>query len=174
MSDGPTDAGLEIREVRPDEWDALGDVTLAAYTALPGAHLDNGYADELRDVGARAAGAEVLVAVTTVGDRRVVGGVTYVPGPGPYAELVEEGEAGFRHLAVAPDCEGSGVGRRLVEACIERARAAGRSRLVLHTTPWMTRAQELYQRLGFERAPELDWVPVPTVPLLGYALDLRR
>ena len=43
---------------------------------------------------------------------------------------------------------------------------------MLHTTRWMTVAQRLYPKLGFERAPELDLEPVPGLELLGYRYQL--
>ena len=36
----------------------------------------------------------------------------------------------------------------------------------------MTRAHELYERLGFERRPDFDWVPLPRIQLLGFGLEL--
>ena len=75
-------------------------------------------------------------------------------------------------LAVAPSAQRRGVGRALSLACVERARSAGRARVLLHSTAWMTAAHELYRRLGFRREPGLDWTPVPDVPLLGFALEL--
>ena len=59
-------------------------------------------------------------------------------------------------LAVDPAGQGTGVGRALVETCIARARAQGRRRVILHSTPVMVKAQSLYKRLGFQAAPELD------------------
>ncbi|HEY6057264.1 MAG TPA: GNAT family N-acetyltransferase, partial [Candidatus Limnocylindrales bacterium] len=67
---------------------------------------------------------------------------------------------------------GRGAGRLLVEARIERARGAGRRRLVLLTRPEYAAARALYERLGFRRDPERDLSPVPGVDLIGYQLDL--
>jgi GNAT superfamily N-acetyltransferase len=104
---------------------------------------------------------------------RLAGIVNYVNGPhDPYAEFGREDEAGMRGLAVGLDQQGRGVGAALVTYCIERARAEGKSRLVLHTTPWMRTAQRLYPRLGFRRTPEIDFSPAPGIPLIGYTLDL--
>jgi ribosomal protein S18 acetylase RimI-like enzyme len=75
-------------------------------------------------------------------------------------------------LAVLPDYEGRGIGEALVRACIDRARADGRSRVYLDTTQWMERAQRLYERIGFVRAPELDWEPATGVKLFAYVYDL--
>ncbi len=159
-----------IREVRPDECAALGELIARAYLTLPADREAGWYFDEIRKVGERAAAVPVLAAVD--GDGRLLGGVTYVPGPGPYAESEREDEAGFRTLGVAPDAQRRGIGGALVEACIARARADGRRMLVLLTRPHMTAARRLYERLGFRRAPERDWEPEPGIELLGYELEL--
>jgi hypothetical protein len=64
-----------IREIRPEEFEALGALTVRSYAAIPG-ETDVGYHDELRDVANRAALVPVLVAVAL--DGRVLGGVSYV------------------------------------------------------------------------------------------------
>ena len=129
------------------------------------------YVDELRDVARRARHCTIYAAVDESG--RVLGGVTYVPGPGtPYSESERDDEAGFRMLAVDPSVQGRGVGQALVEACIARARADGRSALVLLTLPSMHAAHRLYERLGFARAPDRDWEFAPGSVLLGYLLPL--
>ena len=160
---------MEIREARPEEFDALGDITVAAYKSLEGGHLDPGYEAMLRSVADRAVSAVVLVAIDA---GALVGGVTYVPAPGPYAEFEGDDEAGVRMLAVDPYAQGKGAGTILMRACIGRAEAERKARLVLHSTPWMTSAHRIYDRLGFRRAPDRDWQPLPAVPLLGFVLDL--
>jgi len=162
-------APVEIRQVRTEEYQSAGRLVVAAYRALPSAHLSDDYAAELADVVRRAAEAEVLVAV----EDEVVGCVTFVPdGSSPWAELLEEGEAGIRMLAVLPSAQGRGVARALLNACVSRARQLDRAALLLHTTPWMLAAQHLYDTAGFKRLPERDWSPVPDVPLLAYRLSL--
>lgn len=162
--------GVVVRVVRPAEVAVLGRVTREAYVAL-GHPLPDAYLAELEDVGARAASAVVLVAVDT--DAGVLGGLTYVEdAPNPFAEWDHPDWAGFRMLGVAPRAQGRGVGEALVRECVSRARAASKTRVVLHSATWMVGAHRLYRRLGFHRAPELDWSPAPDVPLWGFALDL--
>ena len=130
-----------IRDVRPDEYAAVGEMVVDVYRSIiPG--LDE-YADELRGVADRiAAGTSVWVADE---DGELAGTVTYVPGPGRYAEFEDPRGAGIRMLAVLPEYQGRGIGEALVRACLERARADGRGRVYLDTTQWMETAQRLYR-----------------------------
>ena len=162
---------VTVRQVRPEEHEALGALTVAAYRALLGDGMDLEYAAELADVRTRAAVGDVLVAVDGR-DRRLLGGITYIPGPGPMAWFDGQEEAGMRMLAVAPEAQGRGVGAALVAACMDRARAAGKRRMLLHTTAAMTAAHRLYERAGFRRDPEHDHLLEGGLLLLAYAADL--
>ncbi len=160
-----------IRRVRDDERAALGAITVAAYAAIEGVVLDDEYVEELRDVETRARHAVVLVAVDD--DGTLLGCVTYVAHrSSQYAEHEVGGAASIRMLAVAPAAQGRGAGLALVQACIDRACQAGCSDVLLHTTRWMQHAHRIYDQLGFQRAPELDWQPTADVELLGYQLRL--
>jgi predicted N-acetyltransferase YhbS len=170
---------VEIRPAAASEYETIADITVSAYvrearhsgnaeSVGDGSHFNSAYIPELRDVAGRARDAVVLVAAE--GDS-VLGAVTYVPGLGPYAEFNDPDAAGIRMLAVAPEAQGRGVGTALVRACLHRARSEGRTRVVLHSTPWMTTAGRMYPRLGFVRAPERDWTPAPGVDLQGYAFE---
>jgi ribosomal protein S18 acetylase RimI-like enzyme len=144
---------LEIRDVRPAEYERVGDLTVAAYAALPVDHLWGGYDDEIRAVAERIERADVLVAVL---DGAVVGAVTYVSDrESAWLEWSEPGEAQIRLLGVDTAVQGRGIGEALVAACIERAREQGMT-ILLHTTDHMPAAQRLYARMGFVRRPERD------------------
>jgi ribosomal protein S18 acetylase RimI-like enzyme len=78
----------------------------------------------------------------------------------------------IRLLAVTPAARGRGVGAALMRECVRRARQSGEAVLSLHTTQLMQAAVRMYARLGFVRAPELDFHPAPGVTLEGYRLDL--
>ncbi|WP_328357212.1 GNAT family N-acetyltransferase [Streptomyces sp. NBC_00445] len=164
-----------IRHVEPTEYDTLGDITAEAYLrdGLLTFGESDWYLGELKDVAKRAAAADVLVA--TQGDQ-LLGGVTFVPSSGPMAELARPGEAEIRMLAVARAARGRGAGEALVRACVERAKATdGCTGMVLSTQPSMHAAHRIYERLGFTRAPERDWNPIPEQPeftLLTYQLTL--
>jgi ribosomal protein S18 acetylase RimI-like enzyme len=164
---------MEVREIRPDEFEPAGAIVVAAYRNLPGGHLSEGYAAELADVRRRAVEAEVLVAVDGE-NSQLFGCVTYVPDArSPWAEGLEQDEAAIRMLAVDPAAQGRGVGRALVDACLGRARGRGRRAVFLHSAPWMQMAHHLYAVAGFVRVPARDWLPIPEVPLLAFRRDLN-
>ena len=147
---------LRIRNAEPREYARVGDLTIAAYAALPVDHLWGGYADEIRDVAGRAAAADVLVAVDHADDAddAVLGAVTLVTDPtSPWLEWTEPGEVQFRLLAVDPETRGRGIGEALVRECLTRA---GARPVLIHTTQWLEAAQRLYARLGFVRRPDRD------------------
>ena len=163
---------MTVRPVRPEEHETLAALTVSAYRRLLGDDMDGGYAAELAGVATRAALVDVLVAVDDQG--RLEGGITYIPGPGPMAWFDGPDEAGMRMLAVDPAAQGRGVGARLVAACLDRAGAAGKARVLLHTTAPMTAAHRLYERAGFRRDPDRDEVLEGGLLLLAYVLDLGR
>jgi ribosomal protein S18 acetylase RimI-like enzyme len=55
-------------------------------------------------------------------------------------------------LAVVPEMQGRGVGRRLLMTCLDYARRDGASRVVLTTNSRLARALRLYEAAGFRYA----------------------
>ncbi|MBA2607921.1 MAG: GNAT family N-acetyltransferase [Actinobacteria bacterium] len=143
-----------VREARAEEFDRIGELIVGAYDSIAGSVTDPEYNETLRRVHERADAVPVLVAVGPTGD--VIGSLTYVPGPGPFAELARPGEAEIRMFAVAPDARGAGVGGALLDAAINRAIETKRRAIVLSTSSWMSAAQRLYRTRGFERDVALD------------------
>ena len=169
MTGDAAPVGLQIRPVAADEVDEAGEVTLAAYRSLPGVLIGGAYAEDLRDVASRTTGATVLVAVE---DGRVLGCVTLVDDPASrWSESLVRGEVGIRMLGVDPGERGRGIGTALLEACLERGRALGAVRAVLHSTPAMTDAHRIYRRAGFRRTPGRD-VLLPDLHLMAFTRDL--
>jgi predicted N-acetyltransferase YhbS len=144
---GSLDRVIEIRSVRSEEYESVGDLVEAAFYQLLGDTLSNEYAIELRDVSSRAKSAEVFVALV---DETIVGSVTYVgDATSPFAEDLQGGEVGIRMLAVAPSFQGEGVGRALMEFCRLKARADGARAIFLFSTEMMLGAHRLYRSMGF-------------------------
>jgi GNAT superfamily N-acetyltransferase len=146
-----------IRLAREGDLDAIASLfapSLARYCGNGADWLLDAYLADLLDVRSRLDVAETYV-VEEGGV--LVGSVAF------YADVVQEGWssfppgwAGFRALAVHPRARGGGVGRRLVERCLARARALGAPTLGIHTIEVLDDAVRLYLGLGFVRCPEFD------------------
>jgi len=96
-----------------------------------------------------ATGGQILIAES--GGRRI-GCVALVPdGSGAY-ELSK--------MAVSPDAQGRGIGRRLLAAAIDYAREVGAASLFLGSSTKLENAVHLYEELGFRHvAPETLHMP---------------
>jgi ribosomal protein S18 acetylase RimI-like enzyme len=94
--------------------------------------------------GDRVSPGDVLVAEA---DDRIVGYVTVVP---RYRRL-SAGEHVYeiRGLAVCPQSQREGIGRRLVQGAAELARTRGARRLTLNVLASNLIARALYERCGF-------------------------
>lgn len=159
---------MRIRRANPDEHAEIGELTVAAYAGFT-TGAEDGYVAHLRDAAARDREAELWVAED---EGAVVGTVTVAPEGSSWRELGKPGEGEFRMLAVAPSARGRGVGEALVRHTMDRFRAAGLTRVVLCSLLEMEAAHRIYRRLGFERAPELDWSPEEGVHLIAFAKEL--
>jgi GNAT superfamily N-acetyltransferase len=164
--------------LKPQESAALGELMVRVYSQLPGFPSPSeqpDYYEMLRDIGAFAdkPGARVLVAHSP--DRTLLGGVVYFGDMAHYGSggtaTAETDASGFRLLGVDPQARGSGAGKALTNACIELAREAGHSQVILHTTMAMQVAWGLYERMGFQRSEDLDFLQ-EELPVFGFRLQL--
>jgi ribosomal protein S18 acetylase RimI-like enzyme len=164
----PPHGDVEVRPARSDELAAAGEVVAAAY--LNDLRVSTWYADRLRDTAARSEHATLLVAVDARDHDTVLGSLTYARGGTRYAQLAAGDECEIRMLGVRPDARGRGVGELLVRAAMAQGAADGAVRMVLSTQTEMKAAHRLYERLGFTRRPDLDWVPEQdrSVQLIAY------
>ena len=153
--------GILIRSFQDADAAPTDAVAISAFQ-----QYENVYSDWdvlMRSVGAMSSLArhsELLVA--DIGGS-VVGAVAYFgPGAMPRAEFFEPEWPIIRMLVVDPVARGLGIGRRLTEACVARARRDGSRLIALHTSPAMRVALAMYLRMGFvldRTAPDRFGVP---------------
>jgi ribosomal protein S18 acetylase RimI-like enzyme len=163
---------LEIRQVMPsDDLEELGRIVLASYVALPGHPAEPDYELELADVAARIESNRVFGAFES---NVPLGCVTFVSGASePHAEDLRPDEASFRMLGVSPKAQGRGVGTALVRECLQAGEEAGKRSVFIYSGEWMKTAHRMYDRLGFDRVPDRDWVlERPPITLLAFSRRL--
>jgi GNAT superfamily N-acetyltransferase len=77
----------------------------------------------------------------------------------------------LKRLWIRPDARGSGLGRIMVQAVIDRARTAGKTLLYLDTAPdSMPTAHRLYLEMGFVECPAYSGPPLQGIAYLKKSL----
>lgn len=162
-----------IRPATQDEFDEIGQLCVSAYAAAGVASLESDYARFLADVSSRArcVQTEVLAAIDS---GRVVGSATMCSFGSPLTVVCEPGEMEPRAVAVREHDQGRGVATVLMRASTHWAREHGLDRVVVCVTTTNHAAMRLYERLGFDRRPERDWVAPDGTALLTYTQEVPQ
>jgi GNAT superfamily N-acetyltransferase len=177
---------LRIRTAVADESEAVAAVLDAAYAEyMPPAQAPLSeeeraawadYRADIIDVRSRLGHAELIAAEE---NGTVLGSVTFYP-PNAGVHYPTEVEhvsfpsewAAFRLLGVLPAARGRGIGRKLTDECLRRATELGAPAVGLHTLSRMETASRMYARMGWVRAPDWDFHPMPDLRVEAYRLDL--
>jgi GNAT superfamily N-acetyltransferase len=158
---------VTVRDAEPGEHEGIRDLLAAAYRqfaeAVP-ASIYGPYIADIVDLEPRARAGRLLVAEQA---GEILGTVTYYRDAGAAGVGWPPGWAAVRALGVHPAARGGGIGRLLMQACIERARSAGAPVLCLHTAEIMTAAVVIYEQMGFRRVPSFDFRPPGSERLEG-------
>ena len=156
-----------IRNAKEKEFKNIGELMVQVYSALEGfPKVDDQpeYYEVVKNVGdlTKNPNTELIVAVSKQG--KIGGAVVYFKdlkdyGSGGSISLEnEKNAAGFRLLAVDPETRGMGIGKKLILECIKRSEASNFEQIIIHSTKTMHTAWKMYEKLGFKRAEELDFM----------------
>jgi ribosomal protein S18 acetylase RimI-like enzyme len=159
---------IQIREAHKAELDEIESLVKAAYREFQALMPAAAWRRWMDNVGEAMPAPQGLVLVLEH-EGRIEAAVKFYPdasqahqGPWP------AGAGSIRMLAVRPGSRGQGYGRRLTQACLDRARELKIHTIFLYTGTFMAAARHLYEKMGFKRAPEFDRDPGP----IAYRLDL--
>jgi ribosomal protein S18 acetylase RimI-like enzyme len=159
-----------IREVRPGELMAVEALVKAAYREYRELVPPAGWQRWMASITEAVHSGEGLLLVAEVGGA-IQGVVQFFP----EASRAHMGHwpasaATIRLLAVRPESRGLGLGTRLTQECLDRAREQKIPTIFLYTGTFMRAARQIYENLGFQRAPEFD--PPREPGPIAYRLDL--
>jgi GNAT superfamily N-acetyltransferase len=174
------DSNYTIRKAKESEFERIGELLIDVYSNLDGFPKKGEqpqYYEMLKNVGqlTKNKGVELLIAVTKQG--HIGGAVVYFNDMKDYGSggsaTQEKNASGFRLLDVDPKTRGLGIGKLLTEYCIEKGKQRGSATIVIHTTNAMKLAWGMYERLGFKRASDLDFMQ-GDLPVFGFRLKFNE
>jgi GNAT superfamily N-acetyltransferase len=153
-----------IRKAKPEEYPEIGKLLVKVYSGLEGFPKESeqpNYYKLLANVGELTTKPQTEILVAISPEQKIAGAVVFFGdmtfyGSGGSATL-EKNAAGFRLLAVSPDARRGGVGKLLTQACIDKAKD-NHKQLIIHTTKAMQTAWGMYERMGFKRSEDLDFM----------------
>lgn len=167
-----------VRNAFPEEFDEIGRKLVVVYSQLDGFPKETEqpeYYKMLANIGelTKRPETELLVAVKASGE--IAGSVVYFSdmqyyGSGGTATL-ETNASGFRLLGVDPAFRGKGVGNLLTLECLRRAKEKQNFQVIIHTTKAMQTAWKMYERIGFRRSEDLDFMQ-GELPVFGFRYKL--
>lgn len=146
-----TAAEVEIRSLLPHEdasaFRRLNEEWITRYFVLEQKDIET-----LSDPGNTILrkGGLILMAYS---DGEAVGCVALIP--------IGNGTVELAKMAVAPECRGRGIGRRLIESAIEHARRMGAKSVFLGSSTKLPAAVHLYEAAGFRHVPPDSLGPMP-------------
>lgn len=168
---------VRIRDAANVDLDDVSALMVKAYGQyaqhLP-AHLWEDYRAEIADVRSRMPFSQLIVAEHEAALR---GAVTFYPdATKSQHQGWPDGFTEIRLLSVDPAVRGLGIGRLLTDECIRRAKDLGAHTIGLHTSHLMWVARDMYERMGFVRAPQYDFTPdpvdMPDLIAIAYTLEI--
>jgi GNAT superfamily N-acetyltransferase len=151
---------VTLRPFTPADTKAVDALVCAAYAEFE--PLIPGWAEFSRSFTQLTALANLSEVLVAEREGRLVGAVGYVGAGQPKRDFFHPSWPVVRFLSVLPSAQGMGLGRVLVQACIDRALRDRAPLLALHTSTVMVNARRLYQRMGFEEVADLP--PMAGVP----------
>ena len=87
----------------------------------------------------------------------IIGMIYLVPSGNP-TEFFEENWSYIRFLGVNTRFRGNGIGKKLTELCIEYAKETNERYIALHTSEFMDAARAIYEKRGFIKIKEIQYL----------------
>ena len=167
-----------IRNATAEEFEEVGKLLIRVYSQLEGFPAQSEqpeYYKMLANIGemTKKPNTKLLIAISST--NKIAGAVVYFSDMNSYGSggtaTKEKNASGFRLLAVDHYARGHGIGKLLINECIDKAKAKNREQVIIHSTKFMQVAWKMYEKLGFKRSEDLDFLQ-GSLPVFGFRLKL--
>ncbi|MCD9574563.1 GNAT family N-acetyltransferase [Flavobacterium soyae] len=167
-----------IRNAFPSEFEEIGKLLIRVYSQLEGFPKENEqpvYYKMLANIGDFTNHQETELLAAVDDNNTILGAVVFFNDMQYYGSggtaTQEKNSAGFRLLGVDNIARGKGIGKLLTLACIKKAAENNQKQLIIHSTLVMKTAWKMYEKLGFKRSEDLDFMQ-GELAVFGFRLPL--
>ena len=167
-----------IRDAKPEEFAEVGQLMVNVYSQLEGfpkKEQQPNYYNTLANVGDFTLKPKVKLLVAVSESHSIDGAVVYFGDMQYYGSggsaTKEKNASGFRLLAVNEVARGKGIGKLLTNYCIDLAKRQKQKQLIIHSTKAMQIAWSMYEKFGFKRSQDLDFMQAD-LQVYGFRLFL--
>ena len=134
-----------IREIQQKDNESIAKVIRAIFHELDAPKVGTAYADPILDTLYEVYQAPRSVYYVVENEGKVVGGCGVASLENGNSSVCE-----LQKMYFAPEIRGTGFAEKIIEKCLEFAKMQGYETCYLETLSFMTAAQKLYKRIGFE------------------------
>jgi putative acetyltransferase len=134
-----------FREIQQKDNASIAKVIRDIFHELEAPKVGTAYADPILDTLYEVYQAPRSVYYVVELDGKVLGGCGVAP-----LENAEVSVCELQKMYFAPEIRGTGFAEKIIEKCLECAKNQGFELCYLETLSFMTAAQKLYKRMGFE------------------------
>ncbi|MDW5289426.1 GNAT family N-acetyltransferase [Formosa sp. PL04] len=135
---------LKIREIQTKDNQQVADVIRNVLIGAGAPKVGTAYEDKALDDMFETYNTENSEYFVVVENNRVIGGA----GIGPVDDSDEVCE--LQKMYFLDEARGRGIGKMMMDTCLQKAKNLGYKRCYLETLPYMTSATHLYNKTGFK------------------------
>ncbi|MGG0028257.1 GNAT family N-acetyltransferase [Bacillus safensis] len=167
---------LIIRQAVKEDHEAIRNVLIKSYAQYAPQFTEEGWQDYSAALAAAVDNPNMELMLVAEFDGKVVGTLQMFRSSEQAYDNPEMGitSAIVRFLGVDPDVRGKGIAESLLRKSIELTQSWGENVLYLHTSDKMQAAIRLYERMGFERALDKDFVSSSGTHVKSYQYVIKK
>lgn len=138
-------AAILIREIKAEDDAQVAEVIRAVLIEMGVPKVGTAYADKALDEMTTTYNKDNAAYFVVEDQGKIIGGAGIAPlenYKGPICEL--------QKMYFLPEARGKGLGMKMMEVCLEKAKSFGFEKCYLETFPYMKDATKLYAKSGFE------------------------
>jgi len=140
-----THNNFKIREIQPEDNQKIAKVIRKILIEFGVPKVGTAYADKILDTLYEAYDTEKAIYYVVEKDREIFGGAGI-----KQLDNFEGNVCELQKMYFLPETRGIGLGGKMMETCLQKAKEFGFEQCYLETLPYMEGARKLYRKVGFK------------------------